>query len=795
MVLKRLSTRLSALYGALFAFGLLMTALAGYLSIVGNARQTAQSELQAAARVFQRVWNDGAEVQAAGALLLAHDDGFRKALQNGDADTVGGDFAVLQKRIKADMGFVIGADGQPMQGRGDPVAVAVAAALQGARDLHPRAGVLSFASRAYQVVAVPVLRAVGAPDRLGWIVFVSQLDAVEMQRLQALAPVPATATILTQTQGGLWMDAAGSERGADADSLSFFVDKSLRTRAASLMSGRGGQAVGVATQLDSLGGDQKNALLLSYPLKAALRAYRPALSALIAIGVLGLVFVVLTSLYLARSLSRPIEALTQAALALREGRGGQIDIVAKDEMGELADAFNDMAASIQERERDITRLAKCDPATGLPNRSAFEDHLQALRDSGVAEQGGVAIVCIGVDRYAHIRAVWGVAYGHTLMARVQDILGGIFAKAYIARLSGDTLGLCLTPCGAGQALPLARAIAARLDKRIRVTDDQSLDVRVSLGVYHLARSRASDDCVERALIALDQARAAKVKVASFDPRVYSELADTLLLTDQLHAALQNHDMMVHYQPKFSYREGRITSAEALVRWNHAERGFVSPQRFVAIAEETGAIRDLTLQVLQTCIDDQRRLKAEGFDLDISINYSGRLLSDEAFNQRALRLCRQAVGRICLEITETAVIDDPRIGLAAINTFVEAGLEISIDDFGTGLSSLAYLKQIPAHELKIDRAFVMEIESGQRDALLVRSSIDLAHGLGMKVTAEGVETRAAFTLLQAMGCDLAQGYGIARPMPFEALAPFLSDFNGVVSDVEREPAVGERRRAV
>ena len=141
---------------------------------------------------------------------------------------------------------------------------------------------------------------------------------------------------------------------------------------------------------------------------------------------------------------------------LREGRGGQIDIVAKDEMGELADAFNDMAASIQERERDITRLAKCDPATGLPNRSAFEDHLQALRDSGVAEQGGVAIVCIGVDRYAHIRAVWGVAYGHTLMARVQDILGGIFAKAYIARLSGDTLGLCLTPCGAGQAQPLCQ---------------------------------------------------------------------------------------------------------------------------------------------------------------------------------------------------------------------------------------------------------------------------------------------------------------------------------------------------
>jgi diguanylate cyclase (GGDEF)-like protein len=792
MVFKRLSTRLSVLYGALFAFGLLMTSLTGYLSVVNNARQGAKTELQASARVFQRVWADRTEVQGAGALLLAHDADFRQAMLDGDTSTVSQDFGVLQKRVKADMGFVIGADGQPLQGRSDPVAAAVAAALQGARDTKIRTGVMTVASRPYQVVALPILKTYAGPDRLGWVVFVSQLDAVEMQTLQNLAPVSATAAILTQTRGGLWMDGTGQAADFAADTLSFFVDNSLRSGAAGPVTGHSGQAIAFAVRLQSLGADQKNVLLLSYPLKAALRNYQPVISALAFIGVLGLIFVVLASLYLSRSLSRPIQELTRAARALHEGRAGQIGIVARYEMGELADAFNDMAASIQAREQDITRLAKCDPATGLPNRAAFEDYLSRLHDSGAVEQGGAAVVCIGIDRYTHIRAVWGVPYGHTLMTRVQEILSGIFAKAYIARLSGDTLGLCLTPCAAGQALPLARAIAARLDKRIRVNDEQSLDVRVSLGVYHVGKTRSgTDDCVERALIALDQARAAKVKVASFDPRVYSELADTLLLTDQLHAALQNRELSVHYQPKFSYREGRITSVEALVRWSHPERGFISPQRFVGIAEETGAIRDLTLQVLQTCIDDQKRLQDQGFDLGVSINYSGRLLSDEAFNQRALRLCQQAAGKICLEITETAVIDDPKIGLAAINTFIEAGLDISIDDFGTGLSSLAYLKQIPAHELKIDRAFIMEIESGQRDALVVRSAIDLAHGLGMKVTAEGVETRAAFTLLQAMGCDLAQGYGIARPMPYDGLGPFLTDFNGVVSDAGASTPGGRR----
>lgn len=775
MVFKRLSIRLSALNGGLFALGLLVIMLAGYASILSIAVKAAQGDLQTSARFFQKVWDDRATVQAGGALLLTHDEGFRDALAKGDTKTVLFDFALLQRRIKADMGFVIGPDGNPVASQSDRVAAAIAAALKGTQATNGHTGIMTVCGHPYQIMAAPVLKTVNGSDRLGWVVFVSQLDAIDMQRMGDLVRDGVKTSILTQNQGGLWL---GGGQGS-GESLSFFVDKSLRTRTASLTGKLGHQAIMIASALPGFSHDQKSALLLSYPLDLALQGYKPLLMALLIAGGLGLALVVLVSLRLARDLARPITALTVAAEALREGHTGQIDVTARHEMGELAETFNDMAAAIREREYDITRLAKSDLATGLPNRSAFEDHLAHLYQTGAAEHGGVVVVCIGVDRYAHIRAVWGATYGHTLMSRLQTILSGIFAKAYIARLSGDTLGLCLTPCGEDQAMGLAQAIAARLDKRIRVTDDQSLDVRVSIGIYHVMRGRGTaDECVERALIALDQARAAKAKIARFDPRVYSELADTLLLTDQLHAALQNREMQVYYQPKFSYRSGRITSAEALVRWNHAERGFVSPQRFVAIAEETGAIRDLTLQVLEACIEDQRRLKAAGFKLDISLNYSGRLLSDEAFNARTLRICQQAVGQICLEITETAVIEDPKIGLEAINMFADAGLEISIDDFGTGLSSLAYLKQIPAHELKIDRAFVMEIESGQRDALLVRASVDMAHGLGMKVTAEGVETAAAFTLLQAMGCDMAQGYGIAKPMPYDALVSFMTGFKGV-----------------
>ncbi|HTM80873.1 bifunctional diguanylate cyclase/phosphodiesterase [Asticcacaulis sp.] len=786
-IFKRLSTKLAVMFGGLFALALLLIALASYMAVVSYARTSVQKELQASASVFKRIWTLKSDALQTNAVLLSRDFGFKSALATQDALTVESAFDNLQARLNVEAGLVIGSDGKPMAGEQGPLGQNLANALRNKNEFGAVNGIIAIDSHPYQAVAAPVM----APDRLGWVVFAQRLDDNEMQNLQGLSSIPIKAGILTQTRGGLWLGPQEQTSDYKPSSLSFFIDKSLQSKAASMVSSSHGTMIAVATPLPNLDSRQKSVLLLSYPLGAALKSYQPLLAALLGIGLFGLCMVVAASLYLARNLTRPILALKDAAFALRDGKPGQVRITTHDEMADLASAFNDMAISIEDRERDITRLAKSDMATGLPNRSAFEDHIGALREKGI--ENGVVVVCIGIDRYAHIRAVWGVSYAHTLIGRLQDILIRIFANAYIARLSADTLGLCLHPCEAEQALPLARAIAARLDKRIKVTEDQSLDVMVSLGVYHMANARPTpDEMIERALIALDQARAGKARIALFDPRIYSELADTLLLTDQLYAALASKALQVWYQPKFSYREGRIISVEALVRWNHPERGYVSPQRFVQIAEETGAIRDLTTQVLQTCIADQGRLKSAGFDLDISINYSGRLLSDEAYNAQALAICGQAVGQICLEITETAVIEDPKIGLAAINTFVERGLEISIDDFGTGLSSLAYLKQIPAHELKIDRSFIMEIESGQRDALLVRSAIDLAHGLGMKVTAEGVETAAAFTLLQSMGCDIAQGYGIARPMPFGDLILFLNDFSGMAETKTQMPTYRNRK---
>jgi EAL domain-containing protein (putative c-di-GMP-specific phosphodiesterase class I) len=245
------------------------------------------------------------------------------------------------------------------------------------------------------------------------------------------------------------------------------------------------------------------------------------------------------------------------------------------------------------------------------------------------------------------------------------------------------------------------------------------------------------------------------------------------MSDML-TGLGNGEITLAYQPKHDTRAGHTTGVEALVRWNHPVRGFVAPDMFVGLAEETGHIRALTVWTLEQALRDQAALRLAGHDLLVSVNLSGRMLADTAFALEAIGMIAAAQGRICLEITETAVIEHPETAHQIIDLFRTAGIKISIDDYGSGLSSLSYLKQINADELKIDKDFILSLDRSARDALLVKSTVDLAHSLGLQIVAEGVETAESLAILTAMGCDLAQGYFIARPMPLSKIVAFLDE---------------------
>lgn len=268
--------------------------------------------------------------------------------------------------------------------------------------------------------------------------------------------------------------------------------------------------------------------------------------------------------------------------------------------------------------------------------------------------------------------------------------------------------------------------------------------------------------------------------------------DRVTLTRELPVALERGELFLQYQPKVHVRKQRIDSAEALIRWQHPRRGLILPGDFITVAEDARQIAALTLWTLDRVIADQADLHADGHDLTIFINISGQLLGDARFVAAACERVRSGGVKIGFEITETAVIRDPQSAIGNLQIFADQGITIAIDDYGAGLSSLAYLKQLPARELKIDKMFVLQLTSSNRDPLIVRSTIDLAHALDMEVTAEGVETQAAMALLSVMGCDMVQGYLISRPVSIDAFRQFLRDaplttLDGGRSGMFRPPA--------
>jgi EAL domain-containing protein (putative c-di-GMP-specific phosphodiesterase class I)/GGDEF domain-containing protein len=433
------------------------------------------------------------------------------------------------------------------------------------------------------------------------------------------------------------------------------------------------------------------------------------------------------------------------------------------------------------RERESARIALLDIDTGLPNRQAAERRV-AERQRTFPDRRVIA-AAIAINRFEHLHGAIGHGLMVALLREVAHRVATAHPAADVARLTARIIGAVWT---AGD-LEEARDALLRIQQAMKapiMLGDYAVDVTVTIGLSDAAdRSEAVPGAdvrpLDRAMIAVDQAHAARVPIARFDPSLYGNPASNLSLMSDMLQALGNGQMSVHYQPQYDLGTGTVVAAEALIRWNHPLRGIIPPVQFVPMAEETGDIAAMTEWVLAQAIRDQRALAERGHSLAISVNFSGRLIADAEFATRVIDLAAGACGKLCLEVTETAIIGDPYVAAQTLQAFRTAGLSISIDDYGAGLSSLAYLKTIPADELKIDRAFVTNMAIDPTDRMLVRSAVDLGHSLGLRVVAEGVETMPALALLAAMRCDVAQGYLVARPMPVERLMDYLGDHRRAV----------------
>mgnify|MGYP003571065987 CR=1 FL=1 len=441
--------------------------------------------------------------------------------------------------------------------------------------------------------------------------------------------------------------------------------------------------------------------------------------------------------------------------------------------------FVAVARDITENKRQTAALqhqALHDALTELPNRSLLSDRIRQSILLAQREHHELALLVMDLDRFKDINDTLGHQYGDLVLQQIAERMRQALRESdTIARLGGDEFAILLPNTGLNQA----RAIAEKL---LRVTEepiligDQMLHAGASIGIT-LYPQHGEDEVtlLQRADVAMYMAKRQHLGAAVYDPSSDQHSLRNLALLGELRGAIERDQLILHFQPKVDLRSGKVYGVESLVRWQHPEHGLMYPDEFVPLAEQTGLIAPLSLWALKTSLRTCARYRSGDMDLDVAVNLSVRNLQDLRFPDKVAQLLDENCGepgRLRLEITETAIMADPARALDVLKRLSVMGVKLSIDDFGTGYSSLAHLKQMPVDELKIDKQFVMGMLEDESDAVIVRSIIDLAHNIGIKVVAEGVESQLLYQRLKEMGCDAVQGYYMCPPVAVDDLIEWV-----------------------
>jgi diguanylate cyclase (GGDEF)-like protein len=757
--------RLSLLFVATLAGVQIFTALLIY----GVARRAfiaeGERQLSAGAAAVARQLDDISTRVADNVQVLALDYALRAAIAQHDQSTVLSALRNHGRRIGADRMLLIGLDGDirsdtsslASEGEKFPFPDLADAALDRAA-----AAVVAMDGRAYWMIVVPVY----APEPIALIAAGIPVDNPLLSRLQKLSALPNTIELVTDAGGGRWADIARGDNSVALVSALAGGGHGLPLKP-TLVRADGREYVALATRLRESQKSAPVAAVLGYSLDDALAPYRSVALAWATLVALGLAAGLAGAMLIARSVAHPIETLAASAHRVESGDYTPVQPVrSKGEIGQLATAFSHMTHAISEREDRIRHQALHDAVTGLPNRQAAEDAIRQAIASGADASG--ALLMIGLARLPEIIQTMGHSICDRLMRDAGTRLRAFAASGLVARATDTQFSVWLGGTAKSDAIAVAFRILDALGTPYQEAD-LSIDTAPAIGIalcpQHGSEASALLRHAEVALIAaLDSAD----PVAVYDPTTDPHRPERLTLMTDLREALDRNELRLAYQPKLNLAERRVDSVEALVRWNHRTRGSVPPDTFIALAEKTGNIRRLTRWVLASGIAQAHEWAARGHDVRVAVNLSARDLDDADLPRRVgdlLSLHGVSPRRIVLELTESAVMGEPELAVQVLRGLSDLGIDLAIDDFGVGQSSFAYLRRLPVREIKIDRLFTQRLGEDVGDRTVVRSIVELGHRLGYRVTAEGVETRAAIEYLRSIGCDHAQGFFIAR-----ALAP-------------------------
>ena len=743
------------------------------------ASDQAQEQLKTGTRVFERFMDLRWRRIQYGLNWLTNDSDFREATIKGSPSLIEHALQEFEASLHGSELFVLDLDGNiitsTLKGLPPGQVFPYAKALRLARRNTQTMVIGILAGRPYMLVQgvvlapLPVVRVVSGMPMDD--VFAHELSSLSNLEVSFMTVKPGESGILSSTQPD-FMSASIIE----------FVQEHTPGAAIHFSEFNGQRFLGQMLQLANSGDPDNGQVMavLQSPLDQTMQAFNSLDRKFLWISLGALLASLLGALWLARAVSRPVSLLAEAAQ--RIGRGNyetRVELTRRDELGFLARAINAMQSGIAVREQQLAHNALHDPLTGLPNRALAMERL----GSAISARRSVVLIYLGIENYRVINEGFGPEGVELIMresARV--MLDALRERDTAARITGNEFLLLLESTQIDVGVAMADRLYALLKRPLSIDGHEvALEVCMGIAVYPL-NGQSAEELINRAAIARRDAAALPGYL-----QVYQQDRDLahqrhIQLIRDLRSAASEGQLQLHYQPKLDIRSGHVRQAEALLRWQHPELGMVSPAEFIPLAERTGSMFLLTGWVIEEGIRQLAEWNRKGMHLQLSLNISAEDLHGENLLltvERVLKRYQLSAEQLIFEITESTAMRDPEHSLSVLEKLRDGGISLSVDDFGTGYSSLAHLKRLPVQELKIDQSFIRNLDETSEDAVIVRSTIEMSHNLGLKVVAEGVEYQHTLELLERWHCDTAQGYLISRPMDAVAFEAWVWELRATV----------------
>jgi diguanylate cyclase (GGDEF)-like protein len=747
-----------------------LTALTTFINVwIANDKQTRDRlnrDLAIAENVLQRVLQSREELLYISASVLTADFGFKQAVASGDKGTIDSALFNHGQRIKADLMALVSLQGNSI--------TSVPKALKLQQDFpYPEAinsvidqggytSLMMLNKQLYQVIMLTI----DAPTPI----------AIALVGFKVSDPILAQLKDTTKLETTLQVYSQQNEIFKISTLPNSYAEKALaqvNERPSWLSITLTNDTPYVSQQFTlSNALEHQTVVTLSEDAQLLFADFTSLQFNITALGIFVILLATLLAALFSKRISKPLAVLAEIAKKIAIGdytKNAAVSTKTK-EVSLLSTAFSTMQSNIQAREEEIIFQARHDALTSLYNRQ----HVKTLLQRRFSDDANFLAIGINIFGFRGINDIFGYHNGDRCLMELAQRLSQFDGVA--ARLTGGEL---LWIPDQEPSLDSIEVMKSVLETPID-TGDVIINIKVALGLIYCPKdANNAEEVFKRLNIVLDEAQITRQFLLAFDPELEERYSRRLSIITELKHTLEHaqEELSLNYQPKLDLQKGKVTHVEALIRWTNARLGFVSPEDFIAVAEQAGFIENITNWVINTAINDAARFRDANIDVSVAINLSAKDIMNSALLPSILKLLKaKDLPTYCLsfEITEGDLVKDHDKAICHLQAFRDSGFEIAIDDFGTGYSSMAYLQNLPVNTLKVDKCFVLNLHEQEGDQKIVKTVISLAHSFGMNVVAEGVENIEALTLLSEWGCELAQGYYICKPTSADNLITWCND---------------------